>query len=38
MLTQLGGTDELLIPGERAPMIRVPNPLPRHAKVLADVA
>lgn len=40
MLTQLGGTDELLIPGERAPMIRVPNPLPQHiaAKVLADVA
>ena len=40
MLTQLGGTDELLIPGERAPMIRVANPLPQHvaAKVLADVA
>ncbi len=38
MLTQLGGTDELLIPGERAPMIRVPNPLPHHAGVLADVA
>lgn len=40
LLTQLGGVDELLIPGERAPMIRVPNPLPAHvhAKVLADVA
>nr|WP_111300919.1 IucA/IucC family protein [Paracoccus saliphilus] len=40
LLTQLGGVDELLIPGERAPMIRVPNPLPAHAagRVLADVA
>lgn len=40
LLTQLGGVDELLLPGERAPMIRVPNPLPAHAaqKVLADVA
>lgn len=31
MLTQLGGVDELLIPGERAPMVRIPNPLPAHA-------
>ncbi|MFN3525663.1 MAG: hypothetical protein ACK4YU_06200, partial [Paracoccus sp. (in: a-proteobacteria)] len=31
LLTQLGGVDELLIPGERAPMIRVPNPLPAFA-------
>lgn len=40
LLTQLGGVDELLIPGERAPMIRVPNPLPAHAaaRALADVA
>ncbi len=40
LLTQLGGVDELLIPGERAPMIRVPNPLPAlaHAGVLSDVA
>ncbi|CAM3333869.1 IucA/IucC family siderophore biosynthesis protein [Paracoccus nototheniae] len=28
LLTQLGGVDELLMPDERAPMIRVPNPLP----------
>ena len=40
LLTQLGGVDELLIPGERAPMIRVPNPLPAlaHAGMLSDVA
>ncbi|ODT58564.1 MULTISPECIES: IucA/IucC family protein [Paracoccus] len=31
LLTQLGGIDELLIPGERAPMIRVANPLPALA-------
>lgn len=31
LLTQLGGVDELLIPGERAPMIRVANPLPALA-------
>ncbi|WP_411837102.1 IucA/IucC family protein [Paracoccus sp. ME4] len=40
LLTQLGGVDELLIPGERAPMIRVPNPLPaaRHTGSLSHVA
>ncbi|WP_405406235.1 IucA/IucC family protein [Paracoccus sp. Ld10] len=40
LLTQLRGVDELLIPGERAPMIRVPNPLPAlaHAGMLSDVA
>ncbi|MBU2956100.1 IucA/IucC family protein [Paracoccus sp. 1_MG-2023] len=40
LLTQLGGVDELLIPGERAPQVRVPNPLPAFAprKALVDVA
>lgn len=31
LLTQLAGVDELLIPGERAPMVAVPNPLPAFA-------
>ncbi|WP_282602072.1 IucA/IucC family protein [Paracoccus sp. PARArs4] len=40
LLTQLGGVDELLIPGERAPQVRVANPLPAFAprKALVDVA
>lgn len=32
LLTQLGGVDELLIPGERAPQVQVPNPLPALAR------
>lgn len=38
MLTQLGGVDELDIPGERAPFIQVPNPLRTLTKALRDVA
>lgn len=44
LLTQLGGVDELQIPGERAPGYRLPNPLsaaqsaPRATRGLCDVA
>ena len=40
LLTQLAGVDELLIPGERAPQVRVANPIPEFAAggALADVA
>lgn len=33
LLTQLGGVDELHLPGERPPAIRLPNPLLAHASV-----
>lgn len=41
LLTQLGGVDELHIPGERAPHVRIPNPVAAHirnTRRLADVA
>lgn len=40
LLTQLGGVDELKLPGERAPSISVRNPLPaaQRARRLCDVA
>ncbi len=38
MLTQLTGVDELHIPGERAPYIQVPNPIPSYAAGLRHVA
>lgn len=41
LLTQLGGVDELHIPGERAPHVQIPNPIVVHARTmrrLEDVA
>ncbi|MCA2012374.1 hypothetical protein LCM17_12825 [Cereibacter sphaeroides] len=40
LLTQLGGVDELLLPGETPPAIQVHNPLPERvrARRLSDVA
>lgn len=41
LLTQLGGVDELHIPGERAPFVRIANPISTHIRStrrLADVA
>lgn len=32
LLTQLGGVDELALPGERAPFVQIPNPLPALAR------
>lgn len=41
LLTQLGGVDELHIPGERAPYVQIPNPIAAYARNirrLEDVA